>query len=306
MAVSNGSTYQPFDGKDEETRFYVRVGGAWVGIVLYANSIGLVDGLRLHSPSSRDPVAAGRSINWTTEQLDWDETMANIFIDYRHRDHVSWTGHPIERLPCITVALQPETITEKLAPTFHSALHLVKDAFLVGRPTRGRICFSVSLLVVMVLSITGTMSVAFAKNDDCDPSLEQPSENPYGYRQRGDRCEGQYVKQVASTTLFIASFTETFGEVDHNSNKDLVVEWKALGHKETRLRAHGLKRKLYYRMDTVRSPEVQKFNWPVGLLAALTIPRQNIGVVGWTHYSIGGVEKEVYLPLQINQTKANR
>jgi hypothetical protein len=179
-----------------------------------------------------------------------------------------------------------------------------KAAFLVSTSTWSRICLSVSLLFVIVWSITGTMSFAFAKNNDCDPSLEQPNENPYGYRQRGDRCEGQYVKQVASTTLFIASFTETFGEVDHNSNKDLVVEWKALGDKETRLRAHGLKRKLYYRMDTVRSPEAQTFNWPVGLLAALTIPRQNIGVVGWTHYSMGGVEKEVYLPLRINQTKA--
>ncbi|MBL8037674.1 MAG: hypothetical protein JNN16_09260 [Nitrospira sp.] len=195
-------------------------------------------------------------------------------------------------------------ITGKLVLALQSVLRLVKAVFHPCTPKRCTICLTAGFLLILIWSITSMMSVAFAKNDDCDPSLEQPNENPYGYRQRGDRCEGQYIKQVASTTLLVASFTEAFGEFDHSSNKDLVVEWRTFGSKQIRLRAHGLKRKLYYRMDTVRSPEAQIFNWPVGLLAALTIPRQSIGVVGWTHYSIGGVEKEVYLPLRINQTKA--
>jgi hypothetical protein len=168
---------------------------------------------------------------------------------------------------------------------------------------RVRMHHTVFLLFLVLWSIASGMSVALPKDDDCDPNLEQPKENPYGYRLRGDRCEGMYVKQVASTTLLVASFTEAFGDYDFSSNKDLVVEWKTLGNERVRLRAQGLKRKLYYRMDTVRSPEAQSFNWPVGLLAALAIPRQDIGVVGWTRYSAGTMEKEVYLPLRINQKK---
>jgi hypothetical protein len=165
------------------------------------------------------------------------------------------------------------------------------------------ICLAGFLFLVVFWSIACAISAATTKDDDCDPSLEQPKENPYGYRLRGDRCEGMYVKQVASTILLVASFTETFEEYDLSSNKDLVVEWKALGNEQVRLRGHGLRRKLYYRMDTVRSPEAQTFSWPVGLLAALAIPKQDIGVVGWTHYSAGKIEREIYLPLRINQKK---
>lgn len=32
MAAPNGSTYQRLNGMEEKTTFYVRVGGAWVGI----------------------------------------------------------------------------------------------------------------------------------------------------------------------------------------------------------------------------------------------------------------------------------
>jgi hypothetical protein len=194
-------------------------------------------------------------------------------------------------------------ITGKLVLGLQSALHFVKVVFHVCTPKRCTICPAAAFLFVLVWSLASTISVAFASSNDCDPSLEQPNENPYGYRQRGDRCEGQYIKQVASTTLLVASFTEAFGDYDHSANKDLVVEWNALGNKQIRLRAHGLRRKLYYRMDTVRLSESQTFNWPVGLLAALAIPRQDIGVVGWTRYSVGEIEKEVYLPLRINQKK---
>ena len=40
-----------------------------------------------------------------------------------------------------------------------------------------------------------------AQTTACDPLLEQPKTNPYGYRLRSDRCEGIYVQQVAGATL---------------------------------------------------------------------------------------------------------
>jgi hypothetical protein len=199
-----------------------------------------------------------------------------------------------------------DTVDGKLAPALqHPLRHFAKlaQSSAVCVPRNARMFRAISLLFVVFWSIACEISVAFAKNDDCDPGLEQPKENPYGYRLRGDRCEGIYVKQVASTTLLVASFTEAFGDYDLSSNKDLVVEWKKLGNEQVRLRAQGLKRRLYYRMDTVRSPEAQTFSWPVGLLSALAIPREDIGVVGWTRYSAGKIEKEVYLPLRISQQK---
>jgi hypothetical protein len=42
---------------------------------------------------------------------------------------------------------------------------------------------------------------------ECDASLPQVN-TPLGYRNRGDRCEGVYVKEVSSTPLTIRSFTD--------------------------------------------------------------------------------------------------
>src|SRR5919108_743620 len=87
----------------------------------------------------------------------------------------------------------------------------------------------------------------------CDPYLGQVSDNPYGYRMRGDRCEGIYIKEVSTTILLVASLTESFEDYDLNSSKPLLIEWnKASGDGVVRLRAQGLRRRLYYRMDTVR------------------------------------------------------
>lgn len=136
----------------------------------------------------------------------------------------------------------------------------------------------------------------------CDPYLNARNQHPYGYVERQNRCEGLYVKEVANTTLLVASLTEFFKDYDLAENKALNVQWRSFGSEATRLRAIGLKRKLYYRMDTILPVGSTIFRWPPKILAALNIPKNLVGVVGWSEYSFNGNKQRVYLPLQINQT----
>ena len=81
----------------------------------------------------------------------------------------------------------------KLAPALQQPLRDFAKLALgsaVCVPRKARMFRALSLLFVVFWSIACAISVAFAKNDDCDPGLEQPKENPYGYRLRGDRYEG--------------------------------------------------------------------------------------------------------------------
>jgi hypothetical protein len=134
----------------------------------------------------------------------------------------------------------------------------------------------------------------------CDPQLIQPPSNPYGYRQRGDRCEGIYVQQVSGAPLTVASWTESFEGYDLTSGRPLMVEWDAPDAGAVRLRAEALRHRLYFRMDTVRPTGARSYSWKSDLLAAIGITRPELGIVGSARLP-GGGEREIYLPLRIGQ-----
>lgn len=126
--------------------------------------------------------------------------------------------------------------------------------------------------------------------------------NPYAYRQRGDRCEGIYIQEVSGAPLVIASWTESFPDYDLHSKQPLMIEWQGLrGTGDVRLRAQGLRRRLYYRMDTLRPSGSKSFAWPSDLLSALNIAKGDVGIVGMTRGLVGQAEREIYLPLRIGQ-----
>jgi len=155
-------------------------------------------------------------------------------------------------------------------------------------------------LVLLVFQFGQPLPVLAAENP-CDLNLAQPSGDPLGYQLRNDRCEGRYVQEVASTILITASFTESFEDYDLKSGEDLIVEWTTPKDQNIHLRAQGLKPRLYYRMDTVRTPGSPSYQWPTDILRTLNISRGDMGVIAWARYSISGISQDVYLPLRIRQ-----
>ncbi len=147
-----------------------------------------------------------------------------------------------------------------------------------------------------------TTSVAAGESGPCDPQLLQPAGNPYGYRLRGDRCEGLYVQEVSGAPLVITSWTRTFVDYDLHTKRPLKIEWDSpRGGGDVHLRAQSLRRRLYYRMDATRSVSGKSFSWPSDLLAALQVSRKDVGVVGITRGLAGETEQEIYLPLRIGE-----
>lgn len=133
----------------------------------------------------------------------------------------------------------------------------------------------------------------------CDPSLHSSTADPWGYRVRGDRCEGTYAQPVAGTPLVVASFTERFDAFDPDSTASLMLRWPAIGSGQVRLRAIALRRRFYYRMDAQQPASAGVWAWPANLLSALDLGRAEIGVVAWTRRTEGDTERDVHLPLRI-------
>ena len=155
---------------------------------------------------------------------------------------------------------------------------------------------------LLACALVLTARLALGQSAPCDPQLLQPAGNPYGYRQLGDRCEGIYIQEVSGAPLLIASWTASFPDYDLHSKQPLTIEWEAFrGAGVVRLRSQGLRRRLYYRMDTIRSSGSKSFAWPSDLLAALNISKKDVGIVGITRGLAEGAERDIYLPLHIGQ-----
>ena len=153
-------------------------------------------------------------------------------------------------------------------------------------------------LAAVALAVTSSVSA----QSHCDPSLAPSTNHPFGYVDRGDRCEGVYIQLVGSTALKLLSFTAAFDALDLKAAQPLVIEWPAPpGASEVELRALSMRRRLFYRMDTSVRAGSTRYRWPTDILAAVNLGRADIGLVGWTRLAIGGAEQEVLLPLAASQ-----
>lgn len=145
---------------------------------------------------------------------------------------------------------------------------------------------------------------ATAARPACDSSLVQLAAPVNGYQARGDRCEGVYARQVAGTTMFLSSFTETFEKYDLDSDDPLIVRWEAHTDSGIQLRAETIKAGRYYRMDTRAAPRDSLYRWPNRILSSERLAKTDLGVLGWTRITVGGRRRIAYVPLAITQKTA--
>jgi len=158
--------------------------------------------------------------------------------------------------------------------------------------------------VMAVFCVVGLTAVSVpATNVHCDRSLPISLDNPFGYRLRVDRCEGLYVQPVAVTPLMVASFGRIQIPEALPVGGALLVEWMPESG-TVRLRAHSLKSKTYYRMDSRQPDGSRAYRWPTDVLRALKLTAKDVGMVAWTERNIGGASRMVYLPVRVGQSPA--
>ncbi len=159
------------------------------------------------------------------------------------------------------------------------------------------------MLVAGVVTASGAAGAnpgATARADFCDSSLPSPANDPLGYRLRGDRCEGRFIKEVGNTTLSLRSVVESVEPLDVSVARMLRADWPVPpGAADVALRVQGVKRRLYYRMDTRRAAASGGFAWPSDLLTTVAPTLDDLGLLASTRLTVGGTDHEVYLPLRV-------
>lgn len=162
----------------------------------------------------------------------------------------------------------------------------------------------VPALVFSLLLLTSSSKAIFAQGNHCDPELPQITADSYGYRLRGDRCEGIYIRRVGVSSLQVGSLTESVEDFDPATNKNLLVQWAAPANASVHLRAYGLRHRLYYRMDSLRPAGNTSYEWSPNLLAAFNVRKRELGLVAWVSQPVDGQSREVYLPVRLTQKAA--
>lgn len=159
------------------------------------------------------------------------------------------------------------------------------------------------LYILLLFSVPSGARIPVAgQAGPCDPGLKQDESNPYGYRLRGNRCEGIYIRLVGGAPLTIASWTQSFENYNLASLAPLKMEWDMPSVKSVSLRAEALRRRLYFRMDA--SPAGNSFTWQTSLLSALGIVQPDLGITASYRATVNGEEHEIFLPLRIAQREA--
>lgn len=167
------------------------------------------------------------------------------------------------------------------------------------RKTRKLISSECTFLCLAVMAAVST-EPALSQAGSCDPSIKATSvDSPYSYRQRTDRCEGIYAREVAGDTLMVASFTQRFDEFAPSASGHLHLSWTLPESAPVHLGALSLRPHLYYRMDSNRPTGTTTYDWPTDVLAGLNVSKADLGVVATVSLAVAGSTQDVYLPLRV-------
>jgi len=154
----------------------------------------------------------------------------------------------------------------------------------------------------MVILQTVAGAVHANDRDYCDSGLPIDKTNPLSYQNRGERCEGLYIRQVVGEPLKIAGFAVCFDSLDVTRDSSFSVKWPKVNGEIVQLRAISLRPKTYYRMDSARPTNSDQFNWPTDVLKAVKLSAKDIGVSGWVEGpTLKGRQVPMYVPLCITE-----
>jgi hypothetical protein len=139
----------------------------------------------------------------------------------------------------------------------------------------------------------------------CDPLVDVQNTGPGTYKERGDRCEGEYEQKVSGGTgLRIASLTDAYPDFKFAPGDKLHLAWTADGNEMVRLRAISLRFRHYYRMDSARPAGSSSWVWPAEVLEQHAMASREIGLTGVTRHAFSDGERDVYVPVRVAKNGA--
>ena len=162
-----------------------------------------------------------------------------------------------------------------------------------------------ALSATLIVLVCAGPSAQQAPPSHCDPLVDVENTGPGTYKQRGDRCEGEYVQKVSGGTgLRIASLTDTYPDFKFAAGDTVHLAWTAEGDVALRLRAVSLRHRHYYRMDSARPAGQSEWIWPADVLAQHSMGSRELGLVGVSNHTFGKSQRDVYVPLRLGKNAA--
>ena len=143
------------------------------------------------------------------------------------------------------------------------------------------------------------------KSSHCDPLVDVQGSGPGTYKERGDRCEGEYEQKVSGGTgLRVASLTDSYPDFKFAPGDKLHLGWTVEGSPALRLRAVSLRQRLYYRMDSARPAGTDTWIWPADVIEQHAMSSRELGLVGVARRVFGKEERDVYVPVRVAKNAA--
>jgi hypothetical protein len=147
--------------------------------------------------------------------------------------------------------------------------------------------------IVGVLASLTLGPALFAQARTCD-SLRPLEGSPYGYRDRGNRCEGLYIADYGSRSIELVSLTRGMLRFGLSSQLNLRV-WAPADSQPLHVRAVAKPARTPYRMDSILRPGTTLL-WPVGdVLFPQGITAARLGVFAWK----GNDSERLYVPVRV-------
>lgn len=163
-------------------------------------------------------------------------------------------------------------------------------------------CYSLYLVITCVFFIITTGSAAA---QHCDASIQGVSDHPFGYRIRGDRCEGIYWEPRSDIgVIALVSLVTLPKKLSSTPAGQIKLYWKTpsfASSTQQHVRASSLSDKIFYRLDADRPTTSQSFAWPLKIIKKIELPLDEIGFLVMSNLQIGAIGWQAYIPVSVSQ-----
>lgn len=122
---------------------------------------------------------------------------------------------------------------------------------------------------------------------------------PTGYSTRSTRCEGILEREVGGEVVPVVGLAFYIEAVDPQKGIDLTLGFARSSTDSVWIVATSVSPRLHYKMDTAVPTNVDQLKWPVSILRAEGIRRNDIAVLAWTR--VPGIAERLYLPVSLTQ-----
>jgi len=166
--------------------------------------------------------------------------------------------------------------------------------------------FLISLVVVPFLIVTVTNSSLSQEEVTCNKNIKVIENDWLRYKKRGNRCEGRYVQELASTGAFrLIGYFNIDPDLVFSKNDEVIISWSAL-EAPVKIEANSvLSPNIPYRMDAIVKNNETTFKLPLWIIKSLGLNRDDVVFLAKTNFKLEYPDSTIFLPIVIKSSKDN-